>query len=117
MVISSRTPEGEPNRCPVCGQDVRVEPSGGPRDAPCPCCGQLLWFTPGPPASLSHSWRAALDDLVRRGRARLGEPDRGTALVLEAIRAGRWVRALEQHLPEAHSWDELFSRVWEEERS
>jgi hypothetical protein len=44
MNISSRTPEGDPNRCPVCGNDLRVEPSRPPGDAPCPSCGTLLWF-------------------------------------------------------------------------
>ena len=48
--ISSRTPEGEPNRCPVCHADIKVEPSLPFGDAPCPVCGHLLWFitlTPG----------------------------------------------------------------------
>jgi anti-anti-sigma factor len=45
MVISSRTPEGTPNHCPVCGTHLRMEPSVPPGDAPCPCCGHLLWFT------------------------------------------------------------------------
>jgi anti-sigma B factor antagonist len=44
MVISSRTPEGRPNACPVCGSLVRIEPSDPSGDAPCPCCGHLLWF-------------------------------------------------------------------------
>jgi hypothetical protein len=44
MEPSSRTPEGEPNRCPVCGSAVRVDPSRPPGDAPCPHCGHLLWF-------------------------------------------------------------------------
>lgn|SRR6266545_4184485 len=44
MVISSRTPEGDPNRCPVCGHHCRVEPSSPARDGPCPSCGHLLWF-------------------------------------------------------------------------
>ncbi len=43
-VISSRTPEGEPNKCPVCGNEVCVEPSLWFGDAPCPNCGHLLWF-------------------------------------------------------------------------
>jgi acyl carrier protein len=43
-LISSRTPEGESNVCPVCGSMIRVEPSRPPGDAPCPTCGQLLWF-------------------------------------------------------------------------
>ncbi len=44
MVIPSRTPEGDPNRCPVCGHDCRLEPSWPSRDGPCPRCGHLLWF-------------------------------------------------------------------------
>jgi anti-sigma B factor antagonist len=45
MVISSRTPEGSPNRCPVCGAAIPIEPSDPGGDAPCPRCGHLLWFT------------------------------------------------------------------------
>jgi anti-anti-sigma factor len=45
MVISSRTPEGLPNHCPVCNSDLRIEPSDPAGDAPCPRCGHLLWFT------------------------------------------------------------------------
>ena len=50
MSVSSRTPEGQPNRCPVCGAEVEIEPSVLFGDAPCPQCGTLLWFTnvPGP---------------------------------------------------------------------
>ncbi len=44
MTISSRTPEGTPNRCPVCGKSICIEPSIPPGDAPCPNCGSLLWF-------------------------------------------------------------------------
>src|SRR5262249_16413716 len=47
MVISSRTPEGQPNHCPVCKTELRIEPSDPAGDAPCPRCGHLLWFTPG----------------------------------------------------------------------
>jgi acyl carrier protein len=42
--ISSRTPEGEPKLCPVCGALICIEPSGPSGDAPCPSCGVLLWF-------------------------------------------------------------------------
>lgn len=42
--ISSRTPEGQPNVCPVCGKYVQVESSLPAGDAPCPHCGSLLWF-------------------------------------------------------------------------
>lgn len=45
MVISSRTPEGDPNTCPVCLKELRIDPSTVPmRDAPCPHCGHLLQF-------------------------------------------------------------------------
>lgn len=43
-MISSRTPEGPLNRCPVCGSVVSIEPSLPTGDAPCPRCGHLLWF-------------------------------------------------------------------------
>lgn len=42
--ISSRTPDGRPNRCPVCDCELCIEPSQPAGDAPCPQCGVLLWF-------------------------------------------------------------------------
>jgi HptB-dependent secretion and biofilm anti anti-sigma factor len=45
MAISSRTPDGQPNRCHVCGSELKIEPSDPACDAPCPRCGHLLWFT------------------------------------------------------------------------
>ncbi len=44
MTISSQTPEGLPNRCPICRADVIIEPSVIFGDATCPYCGSLLWF-------------------------------------------------------------------------
>jgi acyl carrier protein len=44
MIISSRTPEGMPNECPVCQKTLCIEPSSPVGDAPCPHCGSLLWF-------------------------------------------------------------------------
>lgn len=43
--ISSRTPEGEPFHCRVCGNDVTIEPSVLAYDAPCPVCGTFLWLS------------------------------------------------------------------------
>jgi hypothetical protein len=51
MTIASRTPEGDPNRCPVCGHALRLEPSWPSGDAPCPSCGSLLWFAPATAAA------------------------------------------------------------------
>lgn len=43
MSPSSRTPEGTPFHCPLCGNDVRIEFSCYPAcDATCPHCGQLI---------------------------------------------------------------------------
>ena len=68
--ISSRTPEGRPNRCPVCDGEICVEPSLPPGDAPCPQCGTLLWFFDSPEgcrcyeASLVESIRSRLAAFV-----------------------------------------------------
>jgi len=45
---ATSTPEGGPNKCPVCGKRVYIEPSSPIGDAPCPFCGCLLWFLESP---------------------------------------------------------------------
>jgi acyl carrier protein len=44
MTISSRTPEGTPHCCPICGQVANLEPSYPDGDSVCPACGHLLWL-------------------------------------------------------------------------
>jgi len=44
MSISSRTPEGLPHECPLCGAVENLEPSYPGGDSICPSCGQLLWW-------------------------------------------------------------------------
>jgi len=44
MTISSRTPEGLPHRCPICGKESAVDPSFPEGDSCCPSCGHLLWW-------------------------------------------------------------------------
>jgi hypothetical protein len=67
MVISSRTPEGEDNRCPVCGNALRLEPSRPPGDAPCPHCAVLLWF---PATAVERSLRQIPERSRWMGRAK-----------------------------------------------
>jgi len=43
MDIASRTPEGFPAKCPVCGKQNQVEPTAPLGDAVCAHCGTLLW--------------------------------------------------------------------------
>lgn len=65
MHISSRTPEGTPNYCPVCNQRCWVVPSQRTRDAPCPRCGHLLWFDAPKTESgavLEGPWESILED-------------------------------------------------------
>lgn len=45
MNVSSRTPEGVPNHCTVCGHRFTLSPSIPPGDVPCPNCGSLVWCT------------------------------------------------------------------------
>src|SRR5262245_44161982 len=69
-VISSRTPEGQPAKCPVCGTDSVVVTSTYPTfDVPCPRCGCLLILpdmTPGRicPISVTQKMQQALDDVA-----------------------------------------------------
>src|SRR5688572_24901284 len=42
MSISSRTPEGDPHRCAICGGRVFTEASLPLGDSVCPRCGSLL---------------------------------------------------------------------------
>src|SRR5215471_18455527 len=54
MTISARTPEGFPERCPICGNTSALVPSFPGGDAVCPACGQLLWVV------RDHAERAGL---------------------------------------------------------
>jgi mannitol/fructose-specific phosphotransferase system IIA component (Ntr-type) len=99
MNIASRTPEGLPGRCPICNQEVVVDPSIPPGDATCPHCGSLLWIdadfgdeietrrglagVSGPHAKPFLAMLAAVRDLVPR---RAVVPNLETLNKSEAIR-------------------------------
>ena len=75
MIPSSRTPEGTPNRCPICGRSVRIEPSSFPtNDAPCPRCGHLLWFAEASTDLVvsvpAHDFGSVRRDMARPARRR-----------------------------------------------
>ena len=42
MVVSSRTPEGQPHLCRICGELVATEASDPLDDSTCPKCGSWL---------------------------------------------------------------------------
>ena len=73
VTISSRTPEGDPNVCPICGNDLRLEPSIDTRDGPCPSCGHLLWFPEQQETGTQHGRPLSGEVAVMRaGKARFG---------------------------------------------
>jgi acyl carrier protein len=45
MIVSSRTPEGFPTHCPLCGAATNLEFSKATGDATCPNCGHLIWIS------------------------------------------------------------------------
>jgi acyl carrier protein len=66
MTISSRTPEGLPHRCPICGKLAALEPSYPDGDSICPACGHLLWWFRdryGETVRLDTSFRDEMDSL------------------------------------------------------
>lgn len=62
MPPSSRTPEGEPLRCPICGASQRVDVSRPPGDCVCASCGALAWI--GPRVDSTGNVRAAIEQSV-----------------------------------------------------
>ena len=60
---ASRTPEGQPLHCQVCGKDVTLEPTYWSGDATCPYCGSLVWGQPGLAQSASS---ATIEETKRR---------------------------------------------------
>lgn len=106
-MISSRTPEGDAGRCPVCGHDCRLEPSWPARDAPCPSCGHLLWFDVprfDEPRAASADAESALLELLEM---RFGPIPEGVAEAVERLTAEGDVRALVRRAVTAGSWEEL----------
>ena len=60
MTISSRTPEGQPSKCVLCGARADIEFSTTGGDAPCPSCGHLLWAS----AQVSQAIITHCEDLL-----------------------------------------------------
>src|SRR5262249_28651116 len=90
MVIASRTPEGAPNQCPVCGHRLRLEPPRPTLDAPCPHCGHLLWFEEDEPPSADRR-RLAAEMILMIATERFGPlgPDARAAIESRAANAER----------------------------
>ncbi len=107
VTISSRTPEGLPNHCPVCGSDVTIEPSIPFGDAPCPHCGVLLWFLAGSSGTrfISKDTTPDISDRIAQILSdKLGVPveelpDSFDDLAVDSIDVVELVMALEAEFP------------------
>ena len=86
MQPSTRTPEGDHQRCPICGNEVRIDPTRPPGDAPCPHCGALLWFDEHDPSPLDSRvaslWQRA-NSALAADRLELAELCLRRAIILE----------------------------------
>ena len=90
--ISSRTPEGFPNRCPVCANDVYIAPSEPTGDAPCPHCGALLWFFETERGRIlvekpKPTIRQLVDDIVRLARSDVFQQEFFDTFILHLVTA------------------------------
>ena len=66
MNISSRTPEGFPSECPLCGATTNLEFSEPSGDAVCPNCGVLVWFSSKTLSAIQRQFADLLDVAVDR---------------------------------------------------
>ena len=116
MVISSRTPEGDPNHCPICGLDFRLEPSLPARDGPCPGCGHLLWFPDSrdaaqekdrPKIQQIDTLKQARQSILWMGARRFGPPSPEVRQAVEDAQEFNGLKDLFNRILTASSWGEL----------
>ncbi len=120
MTVSSRTPEGDPNRCPICGQPCRMEPSFAFADAPCPSCGYLLRFPAKgderKPAAYLWRWEFRLGPpflaWIVEVSNRLGCPTPMVYEFLQRIATEGDADRLKRLSHDAGNWEELIA-LWE----
>jgi hypothetical protein len=113
MWIASRTPEGEPARCGICGVDVWIEPALETRDGVCPSCGSLVWFGTPAPISASDLRLQVRDRVFGRALQKFGWPiTAGTSFVAEYPRGdgSAWLEAVER----ANDRSEFVARIQDE---
>jgi hypothetical protein len=103
MAIASRTPEGSPNRCPVCGNEVKLDPSKPTLDAPCPHCGHLLWFASDQKNTRQELVRCVLMIVT----ARFGPPSAAFREAIEAIAESERLETMLEQTVTASRLEEL----------
>ena len=81
MTVSSRTPEGLPSECPLCGEKTNIEFSDPAGDAPCPRCGHLLWAS----AQLVQSVAKRYEDVLGASSGVINANTRLSELAADSI--------------------------------
>jgi hypothetical protein len=113
MWIASRTPEGEPEHCDICGVDLRIEPALTTRDGVCPNCGSLIWFAPSSaPPSITGPWRVR-NWVFGRALRKFGWPITASTLFVSQFPTGdgsAWLEAVER----AADWSEFVALIQDE---
>lgn len=92
MTISSRTPEGLPGNCPLCGASTNIEYSRPGEDAPCPNCGCLLWLS----GQLLHTVIKVYEDALGTTPGRITANTRLADLAPDSLDAVEILMALEE---------------------
>lgn len=97
MSPSLRTPEGKPQRCHVCGNEVYVEASQPAGDSVCPHCGSLLWVE-----SLTDA--VEIEQVSATGvERRLAE--KGAFITVDATGEVRTLRLVGDHYSDWHVYE------------
>ena len=92
MTVSSRTPEGMPSDCPLCGAKTNIEFSDPAGDAPCPNCGHLLWAS----AQLVHSVTQRYADVLGTAPGAINADTRFADLGADSLETVEIVMELEE---------------------
>ncbi len=103
MVISSRTPEGDPGQCSVCGHKNRLDPSLPGRDAPCASCGHLIWFVE------RGVLTSEVAELLHFGEMRFGPLPADAEEEVERVLAESGNEGLIDRVLVASSWEDFLS--------
>jgi hypothetical protein len=113
MTISSRTPEGDSNRCPICRHSVRLEPSIDTRDAPCPSCGHLLWFHDNvlaPEPGIADKW-SAKEAVLTLGVRLFGPAPHSIRAALDRLAPSKFEKVELTTLARAENWPQLLAII------
>jgi acyl carrier protein len=92
MTVSSRTPEGMPSNCPLCGATTNIEYSEPAGDAQCPNCGHLLWAS----AQLVQTFTKRFEEVFGTSPGAITANTRFTDLGADSLDAVEFVMEMEE---------------------